>query len=86
MAMLSLDNNKSIGSISYNYLNLLLWLHVQERYYQYTYDAGVKILTDKGGMKPVKPQATTTYLNGIVYQKDTLQFIEMKKQNPLDAA
>jgi len=45
---------------------------------------GTKLI--KALMKTGKPQATTTYLKGIVYQNDTLQLLEMKKAEPLDAA
>jgi len=75
---LTLDNNKAISSIVYNYLNLPNTVTVTSKgTITYTYDAaGNKILktTVDNTTTPAKT-TTTTYIGGIVYQNDTLQFI-----------
>ena len=75
---LTVDNNKKISSIVYNYLNLPQGLTVTAKgSITYTYDAGgnklFKITVDNT-IVPSKT-TTTTYIGGIVYQNDTLQFI-----------
>ena len=87
---LTLDNNKAIGYIHYDYLNLPDSIVFNtstgssKGYIKYVYDAGGtklrKLTVDNVGSK----QTLTTYINGIVYQAtspvggsgtDTLQFI-----------
>lgn len=74
---LTIDRNKNIDSIRYNYLNLPEYIHIKSKgTINYVYDAGgvkyQKIVTDstKGGR-----QDTTTYMGPFVYHNDTLQFI-----------
>ena len=75
---LTLDNNKAISTITYNYLNLPSVITVTGKgTITYTYDAaGNKIqkLTVDNTVSPSKT-TTTLYLGGAVYQNDTLQFI-----------
>jgi hypothetical protein len=71
---LNLDNNKAIGSITYNFLNLPNVVTVTGKgTITYTYDAaGTKLKkTTVEGAKTT----TTLYISGFVYQNDTLQFI-----------
>ena len=71
---LTLDNNKAISGITYNYLNLPNQVTVTAKgTISYTYDAGGNKLvkTTVEGAKTT----TTLYLGGIVYQNDTLQFM-----------
>jgi RHS repeat-associated protein len=84
---LRIDNNKSIDSISYNYLNLPQQVHMNGKgNILYTYDAGGnklrKLTTDSAS----RHCTTTLYLGGFVYQQsdsiispsggvDTLQFM-----------
>jgi RHS repeat-associated protein len=84
---LSIDNNKAIDNITYNYLNLPQLVHLNTKgNIAYTYDAaGGKI--KKVTMDSTSRHSTTTlYLSGFVYQQtdtisnpggniDTLQFI-----------
>jgi RHS repeat-associated protein len=71
---LTLDNNKAISSITYNYLNLPNVITVTAKgTITYTYDAGgnkLKKTTVEGSNT-----TTTLYINNFVYQNDTLQFI-----------
>jgi RHS repeat-associated protein len=71
---LIVDNNKSIGNIAYNYLNLAQSVTVTSKgTIAYAYDAiGNKL--QKTTIEGAKI-TTTTYIGGIVYQNDTLQFI-----------
>jgi hypothetical protein len=72
---LTLDNNKKISSITYNYLNLPSVISVTGKgTITYTYDAAgnkLKKVVDETG----QPLKTTLYIGGSVYQNDTLQFI-----------
>ncbi len=68
------DNNKSISSITYNYLNLPQTITVTAKgSIEYVYDAGgnklKKIVHETG-----KPDKTTEYISGFVYENDQLQF------------
>jgi RHS repeat-associated protein len=68
------DNNKAIGSITYNHLNLPGIITVASKgTITYTYDAaGTKLAkTTVEGAKTT----TTLYISNYVYQNDTLQFI-----------
>jgi RHS repeat-associated protein len=71
---LKVDNNKDIGTIRYNYLNLPDSIAV-------TGKGTVKYMYDAAGNKLKKITAegakitTTLYIGGMVYQNDTLQFI-----------
>jgi hypothetical protein len=71
---LTLDNNKSISSITYNHLNLPSVITVTGKgTITYTYDAAgnkQKKVTVEG-----TKTTTTLYLGGSVFQNDTLQFI-----------
>jgi RHS repeat-associated protein len=71
---LNLDNNKAVSSITYNHLNLPSVITVTGKgTIAYTYDAGgnkIKKVTTEG-----TKVTTTLYLDGSVYQNDTLQFI-----------
>ncbi|MEJ0105441.1 MAG: DUF6443 domain-containing protein [Bacteroidota bacterium] len=71
---LTMDNNKAISGITYNYLNLPGVITVTGKgTITYTYDAtGTKL--KKATVEGAKT-TITTYLNGFVYQNDTLQFI-----------
>jgi hypothetical protein len=71
---LGLDNNKAIGSIVYNHLNLPSVITVAGKgTITYTYDADGnklrKVVAETG--QPVK---TTDYIAGFVYENNTLQF------------
>jgi RHS repeat-associated protein len=75
---LALDNNKQISSITYNYLNLPSVITVTGKgNITYTYDAAGNKLQKTTVDNTVSPSKTTvtTYINGFVYQNDTLQFI-----------
>jgi RHS repeat-associated protein len=81
------DNNRNIDTISYNYLNLPILVHMNgEGNVAYTYDAGgtklSKVITDS----VAKHSTTILYVSGFVYQQtdtiispgggaDTLQFV-----------
>jgi RHS repeat-associated protein len=71
---LTLDNNKAISSITYNYLNLPDVITVTSKgTITYTYDAaGIKLKkTTVEGSRIT----TILYIENFVYQNDTLQFI-----------
>jgi len=72
------DNNKSISSITYNFLNLPSVITVTGKgTITYTYDAAgnkLKKVTVDNTITPAKT-TTTLYIGGAVYQNDTLQFI-----------
>ncbi len=74
---LTLDNNKKISSITYNYLNLPSVVTVTGKgNITYTYDAtGNKLqkVTTDNTVSPAKI-TTTMYIAGFVYLNDTLQF------------
>ncbi|KAA2239229.1 RHS repeat-associated core domain-containing protein [Chitinophaga agrisoli] len=75
---LSMDLNKGISSITYNHLNLPELITVTGKgSVQYKYDATgrklQKVVTDNLGTTP--KIITTTYIDGLVYQNDTLQFL-----------
>ncbi|PUZ23937.1 hypothetical protein DCM91_14125 [Chitinophaga costaii] len=75
---LTVDNNKAITAIAYNYLNLPQQITITAKgTIQYVYDAGGnklrKIVTDNT-VHPSKI-TTTDYVTGMVYQNDTLLFI-----------
>jgi RHS repeat-associated protein len=75
---LTIDNNKAISSIVYNYLNLPNAVTVTSKgTITYTYDAGGNKLLKTTVDNTITPSKTitTTYIGGIVYQNDTLQFI-----------
>ncbi len=68
------DNNKSISSITYNYLNLPQSIAVSNKgSIDYVYDATgsklKKIVHETG-----KPDKTTEYVSGFVYQDSVLEF------------
>ncbi len=72
------DNNKAISNISYNQLNLPEVVTVTGKgSITYTYDWSGNKLKKVTVDTTVKPTltTTTTYLNGFVYQNDTLQFL-----------
>ena len=84
---LTLDNNKAIDSVIYNYLNLPQKIHVKGKgNILYTYDAAgskLKVIMDSLS----RHVTTTIYINGFVYQHtdtitnpaggvDTLQFLQ----------
>jgi RHS repeat-associated protein len=75
---LTVDNNKRISSITYNYLNLPSVIAVKGKgTISYTYDAGgnkLKKVTVDSTASPVKTN-TTLYLGTFNYQNDTLQFM-----------
>jgi RHS repeat-associated protein len=74
---LTLDNNKAISSITYNYLNLPNVITVTGKgTITYTYDAAGNKLQKVTSDNTVTPTKTTTtlYLGNSVYQNDTLQF------------
>lgn len=72
------DNNKAISSITYNHLNLPELVTITGKgSITYTYDwSGNKLkkVTVDNTVSPTLT-TTTTYLNGFVYQNDTLQFL-----------
>jgi len=82
----SLDSNKAIDQISYNYLNLPQLVHMSGKgNIQYTYDAAGNKLRKVTTDSLSKHSTTTLYINGFVYQQtdtitspgggvDTLQF------------
>ncbi|MVT45203.1 hypothetical protein GO495_31735, partial [Chitinophaga oryziterrae] len=74
----SMDKNKNIDSIFYNHLNLASIIYVHGKgqiYYQYkgTGEKVTKIVVDTS-VTPVKV-TTTHYVNDLVYEQDTLQYI-----------
>jgi RHS repeat-associated protein len=76
---LSLDNNKDISSITYNYLNLPSVISVTGKgTITYVYDAGgnklKKIVNETG-----QPAKTTVYVAGAVYENDVLQFLSQEE-------
>jgi RHS repeat-associated protein len=83
---LSLDNNKAIDTIVYNYLNLPQRIHMKGKgNILYTYDAGGDKLLKQVADSSVGLETTTLYLDGFQYQRrtplatpnsgtDTLQF------------
>jgi RHS repeat-associated protein len=79
---LMLDKNKSISSITYNYLNLPEVMTVTGKgTITYTYDAGgnkLKKVTVDNTVNPVKT-TTTLYAGGLVYENEILQFIGMEE-------
>ncbi|MBC9930619.1 RHS repeat-associated core domain-containing protein [Chitinophaga qingshengii] len=75
---LNKDLNKSISAITYNHLNLPVLITMDNKgSILYQYDAAgnklKKVVTDNTLAQP--RVVTTTYINGAVYQNDTLQFI-----------
>lgn len=75
---LTMDNNKSIGLITHNHLNLPETITLTGKgSIRYIYDAAgnklSKIVTDNTN-GPAKI-TTTNYINGFVYQNDVLEFI-----------
>lgn len=75
---LQLDNNKSITSITYNYLNQPLVIQINGKgSIQYWYDAAGNKLQKQVVDATVTPQKVTNtlYIGGLVYQNDTIQFI-----------
>lgn len=69
------DANKSIQSITYNHLNLPQEIVVLGKgSINYTYDAGGNKLRKTVFDSVTRRFTTTLYLNGTVYQNDTLQF------------
>ncbi len=71
------DNNKGIGSITYNHLNLPSLITTAKGTITYTYDAGgnkIKKVTVDNTVTPSKT-TTTLYLGAVVYENDILQFI-----------
>ena len=75
---LTLDNNKSISAIAYNYLNLPGSITVTAKgTIAYTYDAGgnkLKKVTTEGAKV-----TTTLYLGAFNYINDTLQFVAQEE-------
>jgi RHS repeat-associated protein len=69
------DKNKDIANIYYNHLNLPDSVVVTGKgHIKYIYDAGgnkIKKITRETG----KPDKTTLYMGGVVYENDTLQFV-----------
>ncbi|MEO7210707.1 MAG: DUF6443 domain-containing protein, partial [Chitinophagaceae bacterium] len=79
---LTKDKNKSISSISYNYLNLPQTIVVTGKgTINYTYDAAgnklKKVTVDNNGT--LSKTTTTDYIGGFVYQNDTLQFFSQEE-------
>ena len=77
---LNLDNNKAIGSLSYNYLNLPNNITVTGKgTITYTYDAGGNKLKKITIENPVPANnnktitTTTNYINGLVYETKTIR-------------
>lgn len=78
---LSLDNNKGVNSVTYNYMNLPELISVANKgIISYTYDAtGKKLrkIVSDYTVNPVKV-TTTLYIGGAVYENDVLRFLEME--------
>jgi RHS repeat-associated protein len=78
---LSLDNNKVISSITYNYLNLPQTITITGKgTIEYVYDAAgnkLKKITTDNTVNPAKI-TTTLYLFG-TYENDVLQFLPMEE-------
>jgi RHS repeat-associated protein len=79
---LTLDNNKHITNISYNFLGMPQYLQVNGRgYISYVYDATgnklQKIITDSSG--GTKKSTITTYSGVFVYQNDSLQYVTQEE-------
>lgn len=76
---LTLDSNKNIISISYNYLNLPYIITLTgNRTITYTYDAaGSKLKKEVN--ETGQPVKTTLYIGGLVYENDVLQFIGIEE-------
>src|SRR5579871_2123161 len=84
---LSIDNNKAIDKINYNYLNLPQLVHLNTKgNIAYTYDAAGDKLTKVTVDSTIRHATTTLYIGPFVYQQndtitnptggtDTLQFI-----------
>jgi RHS repeat-associated protein len=75
---LTVDNNKAITSITYNYLNLPEIIQINGKgSVQYWYDAAGNKLKKQVVDWTVNPSkvVNTLYINGFTYQNDTLQFI-----------
>jgi RHS repeat-associated protein len=73
---LTVDNNKSISSITYNHLNLPAVITVTDKgSIDYVYDAAgtklKKVVHESG-----KADKTTLYIGGFVYQNDSLELIQ----------
>jgi RHS repeat-associated protein len=74
------DANKAISGISYNYLNLPSLVTVTNKgTITYTYDAAGNKLAKTTVDNTISKTTTTKYINGIVYQNDTLQFIPQEE-------
>jgi RHS repeat-associated protein len=73
---LTLDNNKSITAITYNHLNLPVSISVASKgWIEYVYDnIGNKL--KKVVHETGKPDKSTLYLAGFVYENDTLQLFQ----------
>jgi RHS repeat-associated protein len=76
---MTIDNNKKINGIVYNFLNLPASIPVTAKgSIDYVYDAGgnklKKIVHETG-----KPDKVTTYLGGAVYEDDVLQFLPQEE-------
>ena len=74
---MNVDNNKKISSISYNHLNLPSAIYITGKgTISYLYDAAGNKLQKTTIDNTVTPTKTTvtSYINGFVYQNDTLQF------------
>lgn len=73
------DNNKKISGISYNHLNLPQSIPVTGKgSIEYVYDAtGNKL--KKIVHETNKPDKTTTYIGGAVYEDDVLQFLPQEE-------
>ncbi len=71
------DKNKDISSIIYNHLNLPYLITVNGKgTIQYIYDAaGNKLEKRTQENSPQNKNTKTTYINGYVYQNDSLQFL-----------
>lgn len=79
---LNLDNNKGIGSIIYNHLNLPATITIPLKgTIEYTYDAGGNKLRKTTTDKTVSPYkiTVTDYAGGLVYENDVLQFIPQEE-------
>ncbi len=73
------DNNRGISKIIYNHLNLPQLIPVTGKgSIEYVYDAlGNKL--KKIVHENNKPDKTTTYINGMVYEDDVLQFVQQEE-------